>query len=544
MTSLSNGLRRGMISAVLAAVFALLFASPVSAHAELVSSDPASGERLEAAPDTITMTFTESVNLVDDGIHLVDSVGATLKTPAPSVTGHTVTWPMPAHLPDGSYAVSWRVVSSDGHPVAGAFSFGIGAAASNGPATVQATPTSETAPWQVIVARLAGYLAFSLLAGVIAFVLFCSPGSRTDATLQLLVRVGLVGGFVAAVAGLLMQGPYTAGVPATRLFDPGLLRETLGTPFGTAMAWRLTLYAALLGLVWRLPVVASRTVKWLVALGVLGAAAAIAAAGHGAASGRLVDLAVVAVHVVAAGIWVGGLVVLVALGRSVERRAWHQFSTLAMTSVLVLVATGALNSLSHVHAVAQLWQTRYGLVLVTKLVLVAGALATAAVSRRRLQQHRVPLRSVRLEALVTVAVLTATAVLSMTTPPPRDTSPTGSVPGGAAARSAAANAVVQMSLGSDRRAVLGVLPASTAGSQLHLLLTDDEGQPIRTTRVRLKLSNPGRGLGAIPVPLDRRNGVWVADFTFPLPGTWKAILSVEDPTLSAVVTSGTFTVTG
>ncbi len=430
MTSLSNGLRRGMISAVLAAVFALLFASPVSAHAELVSSDPASGERLEAAPDTITMTFTESVNLVDDGIHLVDSVGATLKTPAPSVTGHTVTWPMPAQLPDGSYAVSWRVVSSDGHPVAGAFSFGIGAAAAtSGAATVQTTPTAETAPWQVIVARLAGYLAFSLLAGVIAFVLFCSPGSRTDATLQLLVRVGLVGGFVAAVAGLLMQGPYTAGVPATRLFDPGLLRETLGTPFGTAMAWRLTLYAALLGLVWRLPVLASRTVRWLVAVGVLGAAAAIAAAGHGAASGRPVDLAVVAVHVVAAGIWVGGLVVLVALGRSVERRAWHQFSTLAMTSVLALVATGALNSLSHVHAVAQLWQTRYGLVLVTKLVLVAGALVAAAVSRRRLQQHRVPLRSVRLEALVTVAVLTATAVLSMTSPPPRDTSPTGSGPG-------------------------------------------------------------------------------------------------------------------
>ena len=77
------------------------------------------------------MTFTESVNLLQDGIRLMDSVGATVPTPDPVVDGHTVTWPMPEDLADGSYTVTWKLVSSDGHPVAGAFSFGVGAAAAN-----------------------------------------------------------------------------------------------------------------------------------------------------------------------------------------------------------------------------------------------------------------------------------------------------------------------------------------------------------------------------------------------------------------------------
>jgi hypothetical protein len=65
-----------------------------------------------------------------------------------------------------------------------------------------------------------------------------------------------------------------------------------------------------------------------------------------------------------AGIWVGGLIVLVVLGRTVERREWLRFGTLALACVLALVATGALNSLREINAVEELWQTRYGVVLV------------------------------------------------------------------------------------------------------------------------------------------------------------------------------------
>ena len=82
------------------------------------------------------MTFTESVNLVGGGIRLVDAAGATVPTSDPTVDGHTVTWPMPADLPEGAYVVTWRVVSADGHPISGASSFGgTAAAAAPGSAT-------------------------------------------------------------------------------------------------------------------------------------------------------------------------------------------------------------------------------------------------------------------------------------------------------------------------------------------------------------------------------------------------------------------------
>jgi putative copper export protein len=123
--------------------------------------------------------------------------------------------------------------------------------------------------------------------------------------------------------------------------------------------------------------IVSELASWLVPAGVVGIAATIAAAGHAAASG-LIDFSVDALHALTAGLWVGGLVALVALGRSVEPRALYKFSTLAMASVLTVIVTGTLNSLRHLDAVEQLWQTRYGLTLLVKLTVVAGTLAAAA----------------------------------------------------------------------------------------------------------------------------------------------------------------------
>ena len=209
----------------------------------------------------------------------------------------------------------------------------------------------------------------------------------------------------------------------SRVLDTKLLQQTLATPFGAAMVWRLALYGVLGLLAWRLPKILGEFAGWLVPAGVVGIAVTIAAAGHAAASGPI-DLGIDALHALTAGLWVGGLAALVALGRSIEPRALHRFSTLAMASVLTLILTGTLNSLRHLSAVEQLWQTRYGLTLLVKLTLVAGTLAAAAVSRRRLKQHQVPLRSVRLEAALTVAVLAVTALLSMTAPPPQAAEPT------------------------------------------------------------------------------------------------------------------------
>ena len=539
MASISTSARRGILAGLLAAILGVLLASPASAHAELVSSTPANGAQLDQAPATVQMRFTEAVNLIPGGIRLVDAKGATVRTSEPAAAGHTVTWRMPGDLSEGSYVVSWRVVSSDGHPVAGAFSFGVGAPA------LAVAGNSPTAPLPVVVVRLAGYLAFALFAGVVAFVLWCSPESRTHPTLQRLVRAGLLGGALATMCGLLVQGPYMAGVGMSRLLDAALLRETLTTPFGSAMAVRLVLYAGLAALAWRLPMITGGYRRWLMPAGIVGLSVAIAGAGHGAASGRPLELGIDALHALTAGIWVGGLVALAVLGRDVGPLALRRFSTLAMGSVLVLVVTGTLNSLAQVKDPLDLLLTRYGLILLLKLALVALAIAGAAVSRRRLREGGVPLVSVRYEAGVTAGVLAVTAMLSMTAPPSQLVVPTSDTTAGrsTSATGPAASSVVDMSLGDQGRATLKVSRPGTSGSQLQVFLTDAQGQPLDSGGVDLKVSNPSRDLAPIPVPMKQGNGAWSADYRFPLPGVWKATLTVQTPDHTGVVTAGDITIT-
>jgi copper transport protein len=203
-----------------------------------------------------------------------------------------------------------------------------------------------------------------------------------------------------------------------------------------------------------------------------------------------------------------------------------------MASVLTLVVTGILNSLRHLTGLEQLLSD-YGLALVLKILLVAGTLTAAAVSRWRLRQKRIPLGSVRVEAAMTVAVLAITALLSTTAPPPQVVATaTHSGHHGAPVANP-----VQMPLGEQGQAALTVSPATTTGSHVHLVLTDSNGRPLPASQVTMKVANPGRDIAPIPVPMSIRDGAWVADYRFPFPGTWKTILTVEGVGPSAVVTS-------
>jgi len=548
MAPLNTAGRRVVVSIIFAVLFGLLFASPAAAHAELLKMTPANGAELTRPPTEVQMTFTESVNLITNGIRLIDSSGATVPTEGPTVDGRVVRWPMPAQLPNGAYIVIWRVTSDDGHPISGASSLVVGHASTTGsttstelPAATSSTTTNQpSAPWSVVTARFASYVTFAVFVGVTAFVLLCAPGSSNESKLQLLIRGGLIGGMAATVAAMLVQGPYAAGVSISRILDTGLMRGTAATPFGQALIWRLALYAAVGALVWQLPRAVGELGSWLVPAGLAGIAVTIAAAGHGAASG-LLALGVDAVHALTAALWIGGLIALVALGRAAEPSALHRFSRLAMISVLTLIVTGTLNSLRHMETIEQLWRTRYGLTLMIKLTLVAITIAVAAVSRRRLQ-HQVPLRSVRLEAALTIGILLITAVLSMTAPPPKAAASNSHASHDAALESG--NAAVQMSLGDRGKAALTVLPATTAGSHLHLTITDAKGRPQSASRVSLKVANPSRDIPPMPVEMSRRDGVWVADYRFPVPGTWKARFTIEGIAPSAVVASATINIQG
>ena len=87
MASLSIAARRVALLGTFGVLFALLFASPAAAHADLRNITPANGAQLDKPPTEVQLTFTESVNLVDGGIRLVDGVAPPCPLPTRPWTG-------------------------------------------------------------------------------------------------------------------------------------------------------------------------------------------------------------------------------------------------------------------------------------------------------------------------------------------------------------------------------------------------------------------------------------------------------------------------
>jgi putative copper resistance protein D len=123
----------------------------------------------------------------------------------------------------------------------------------------------------------------------------------------------------------------------------------------------------------------------------------LAASGHSAAvePGTLQAVGIATVHLVATGIWVGGLPALAAILQAATRdgthdmrayaaRASRRFSHAAFVSVLLLAGTGIANALSHVASVPALLGTPYGQLLLLKIALLVPILCLAAIARRRL----------------------------------------------------------------------------------------------------------------------------------------------------------------
>jgi methionine-rich copper-binding protein CopC len=117
---------------------------PATAHDRLVASDPSAGEVLPAAPAAVTLTFDQAVLPISPVLVVLDATGAAVVDDPPSVEGRVVTVAAPPGLPPGVYHVAWRVVSGDGHPVEGTFTFEV--AAPTAPASPQPQEPATAAP--------------------------------------------------------------------------------------------------------------------------------------------------------------------------------------------------------------------------------------------------------------------------------------------------------------------------------------------------------------------------------------------------------------
>ncbi len=109
--------------AVLAAV--LVTATPAAAHDALASANPAADSTVAGDLDQITLTYSEPpLAALESGIiiSVVDPDDEEVTTGQITVDGSTLTKPITITTP-GSYTVTWRSVSVDGHPISGSYQF-------------------------------------------------------------------------------------------------------------------------------------------------------------------------------------------------------------------------------------------------------------------------------------------------------------------------------------------------------------------------------------------------------------------------------------
>ncbi|MFJ3839610.1 copper resistance CopC/CopD family protein [Streptomyces sp. NPDC090054] len=395
------------VLALVVAVLALLLggAGPASAHASLSGSDPADGVVLKTAPRQVTLTFTESVSFSDDSLRVLspDNERANPR-PAQHADGkdNTARVELSDELPQGTYTVAWRVVSADGHPISGAFVFSVGKPSGTAAVVATGSPEDTAAGRLYGFFRYVAYSGLALLVGAAAFVLVCWPTSAAVRRVRRLPAVGWVTLAVSTLALFLLRGPYETGGPVTSAFDLAQVGRTATGRPGAALIVRLVLLAAAAVFLRRSVVRLERNeggtppgdlgagVRLFGAVLALALAFTWAAAEH-AAAGIQVPLAVpVAVlHLVAMGVWLGGLITLLILlgrrgpgSRDVPASAIGRFSTLAFGSVAVLVGTGTYQSWRQVGSWDALLTTSFGRTLVVKVAAVVLVLCAAYFSRR------------------------------------------------------------------------------------------------------------------------------------------------------------------
>jgi methionine-rich copper-binding protein CopC len=117
-------------------------AVPASAHADLVSTDPVDGAVLQSAPESITLSFNSKI--LDDMAELAvtNSVGELVTGIIAESAQTTATALWPVDLPGDTYKVAYRIVSEDGHPITGSFSFSYPASETTSPSDSVADSTA------------------------------------------------------------------------------------------------------------------------------------------------------------------------------------------------------------------------------------------------------------------------------------------------------------------------------------------------------------------------------------------------------------------
>jgi copper transport protein len=485
-----------------------------SAHASLVGSQPVEGAVLAEAPATLGLSFNEPVSPLV--VRLIGPGGEAL-TAAVRAENSTLTI-VPPPLRRGSYVLSWRVISADGHPVGGAVLFSVGAQSlSPALAVLDTDPAVKLAIWAT---RFLIYLGLFVGVGGASFIALIARTRPLPGRTERWIAAAMMAGLMACVLSLSLQGLDGLALPLAQFWRPDVWMSGFATSYGwTALTAAAALLLGLASLRAAHPALVG-----LCASGALaGAGFALALSGHAATAGQaLFSRPAVFLHGACIAFWVGSLVPLVAIVRDGRRDASRRDGELARFSRLIpiplalLIATGVYLAFMQLDRPDALWTTSYGEVLSGKLAAVLVLLGLAAANRFVLVPRLAARRpgaagalaaAIAAESAIAVAIL-GTVALWRFTPPPR-------------ALIAAEPTSIHFH-GGKAMAQIEVTPARARGADVSIEILDGAFHPLGVKAVSIFLSNPGAGIEPVRRDAEREDdSSWrIDDLRIPLAGRW------------------------
>lgn len=523
-----------MIATIAIAVLVALVgsSSPVSAHASLESSDPSPSAVLESSPDVIRLEFTEPVSPAADAVSLFDASGAAIRGGSVG-SGESPTVVVLSGFPtlaDGIHVVAWRVVSSDGHLVQGAFTFTVGSVDASGVdvgeligGVLAGRSGASGVDTTLVIVRWISFLAVVTALGGLAFFVGAVVDRRRVGTMVLGSLVVLT---LATLVHLAVQGVYLESTDWSGLIDSDVWSRVLDTRFGVGAVVRLALIAVLVLLVLVVPTDdddrAERRVTtswWQSSVALVGAATLVtfSVGGHPSA----VPLAGVAVlvdaaHMGAISLWIGGLVTVLVAGRG-RSEAITRLSRTATYAAPLAVVTGVWQTWRIGGGFGDLSDTSWGRGMIVKiaavLVLLAlGGVARVAVRRSLDTEPRRMRRLIGTEIVVALAVLAASAYV------------VGESPVEARQPDVYTATLVQGSLIVD----LTVTPGVVGNNEIHVVVSPPGGALQRVESLEMRVTPPGDASVPITVSvLDAGPNHFIGRVAFTGPGKWKLEILVR-----------------
>ena len=450
---------RGRVAVVsAAAVAALALPAAAWAHAALLRTVPSPSGTVDTPPKEVRLTYSEAVE-PRFAIVSVTDVNANHETAGPprrsATDPDTLVVPL-KKIGQGWYLVYWRVISVDGHPVRGAFTFAVGPNAGPAPQFVIPSISETAATPHLVVARWLMFL--SVMAAIGLFVLRIAIARPVVRRVRGTRLRALTIAFVTTAALALIATPVylllaTAQFALRSWYDVGALVPLIrDSSFGRGyvdleLTFLLFSLAAVVALWVDRPERERRSIVELLALIGAGFAAGAALlvpglAGHAAqTSPRAWSLLFDWSHLLAGSIWIGGLIGLLVFWATLPatRRVAGlavcvpRFSIVAFVSVNVLIASGVAAAIVHLPTVSSLWKTSYGQTILVKVALLGGTMLIASVNllwtTPRLKASvddqpdvgpptaKLLSRLVGSEIVLVAAIICAAAVLSSLPPP-------------------------------------------------------------------------------------------------------------------------------